>query len=101
MDKLRDRLALGRERYGHGVRIGDDTREWGTKEDSWMEMAHEEFLDGIIYVVADYLRKESSEPPSPTDDNERILHCIEDTSLITSQYHRAAVRVLYALITAA
>ena len=30
---LVDRMQLGKERYGHGLRIHDDTRQWGTKED--------------------------------------------------------------------
>tara|TARA_Y100000310_G_C19964035_1_gene482470 strand:+ start:98 stop:325 length:228 start_codon:yes stop_codon:yes gene_type:complete len=53
---LLDRMKLGRERYGHGLRIHDDTRQWGTKEDSWEEMALEEVLDGLIYTAAAILR---------------------------------------------
>jgi hypothetical protein len=49
-------MAMGREKYGHGVRVDDDTTTWGTKTDSWMTMATEEFLDAIIYVTADYIR---------------------------------------------
>ena len=57
MEQLRERLALGLKRYGHGVRVNDDTTTWGTKENSWMEMAREELLDCLIYVVADYIRQ--------------------------------------------
>jgi len=57
MKEILDRLALGRERYGHGVCVDHDTTTWGTKENSWMEMAREEFLDAVIYVIADYIRK--------------------------------------------
>lgn len=53
---LQDRMALGLERYGHGLRIHDDTRQWGTKEDSWEEMALEEVLDGLIYTAAAIFR---------------------------------------------
>ena len=52
MKEIIDRLNIGRERYGHGVRVDDDTTTWGTKENSWMEMAREEFLDAVIYVIA-------------------------------------------------
>lgn len=52
-----ERLQLGKTKYGHGVRADDDTMTWGTKKDSWMHMAKEEFLDAIIYVIADYIRK--------------------------------------------
>ena len=53
---LQERMALGLERYGHGLRIHDDTRQWGTKEDSWEEMALEEVLDGLIYTAAAIFR---------------------------------------------
>lgn len=56
MKEILERLAIGRDRYGHGVRVDDNTTSWGTKENSWMEMAREEFLDAVIYVVADYIR---------------------------------------------
>ena len=53
---LRERLALGAERYGHGLRSGDDTTQWGTKEDSWAEMGLEEILDMTIYLACALLR---------------------------------------------
>lgn len=56
MNLLRSRLALGKERYGHGVRINDDTRQWGTDTDSWETMMMEEALDGMIYAAAQLLR---------------------------------------------
>ena len=59
-DEIRElingRLELGRERYGHGIRPSDDTRQWGTKVDSWAEMALEEALDLSIYLSAELLR---------------------------------------------
>ena len=56
MDLLQQRLALGKERYGHGVRINDDTREFGTNDNSWETMMLEEALDGMIYAAAAMLR---------------------------------------------
>lgn len=53
---INSRMALGRERYGHGVRVADDTRQWGTQADSWVEMALEEVLDGMIYMAAQLIR---------------------------------------------
>jgi len=50
------RLDLGIKKYGHGVRVDDDTRSWGTRVNSWLDMAREEFLDAVVYVVADYIR---------------------------------------------
>jgi hypothetical protein len=59
MQRLRSRIHLGLERYGHGIRASDDTREWGTRENSWMEMCEEEILDGIVYTAAHRIRKTS------------------------------------------
>ena len=54
--EITTRLELGIRKYGHGVRVNDDTRTWGTPVNSWLEMAREEFLDAVVYVVADYIR---------------------------------------------
>lgn len=56
LDILRERLALGADRYGHGLRTEDDTTQWGTKEDSWAEMGLEEILDMTIYLACALLR---------------------------------------------
>lgn len=56
LNLLRERLAIGLERYGHGVRPDDDTRTWGTERDSWVEMGLEEILDLAIYLGAAILR---------------------------------------------
>ena len=53
---LDERLAIGRKRYGHGIRVHDDTREWGTKENSWTEMGLEEVLDLSLYLAAQIIR---------------------------------------------
>ena len=39
------------------VRVEDDTTQWGTKTDSWLEMALEEIDDLAIYVVAQSARE--------------------------------------------
>jgi hypothetical protein len=56
-EQIVGRLKVGKERYGHGVIVDSDTREWGTPKNSWIDMAVEEFLDAIIYVIADYIRR--------------------------------------------
>ena len=53
---LKERMAVGVERYGHGLRPMDDTTQWGTKEDSWVEMGIEEVLDNLIYIATAMLR---------------------------------------------
>jgi len=56
-DALESRLAVGVETYGHGVRVEDDTTQWGTKTDSWLEMGLEEIDDLAIYVIAQLIRR--------------------------------------------
>ena len=56
IELLRERLKLGRETYGHGVRVNDDTTQYGTKQDSWELMMLEEALDGMIYSAAAMIR---------------------------------------------
>jgi hypothetical protein len=56
MDLLQSRLALGKERYGHGVIVDDDTRNYGTETDDWELMMLEEALDGMIYAAAAIIR---------------------------------------------
>lgn len=56
---IKERMAVGIKQYGHGLRVGDDTRQWGTKEDSWLEMGLEEVLDNLIYIAACMLRIEN------------------------------------------
>jgi len=56
LNLIKERMDLGLQRYGHGVQVGDDTRQWGTKKDNWSEMALEEVLDGMIYMAAQIIR---------------------------------------------
>ena len=56
LNLLKDRLKLGHERYGHGVRVNDDTTQWGTQSNDWELMAIEEVLDGLIYSAAAIIR---------------------------------------------
>lgn len=65
------RLRLGRQRYGHGVRVNADVSQWTeNKKDDWLSMAYEEFYDGMIYLSAEYLRlKRSSTQRKDRMDN--------------------------------
>ena len=61
LEMIRERMDVGKKRYGHGLRINDDTRQWGTSEDSWTEMGLEEVLDLSIYLSAQILRIQERE----------------------------------------
>jgi len=51
-----ERLEMGVATYGHGFRKDDDTRQFGTKKDTWVEMGLEEALDLSLYLTAELLR---------------------------------------------
>ena len=53
---IRGRLDIGRDRYGHGVQVNDDTTQYGTDQNSWVLMALEEALDGAIYLAAQMIK---------------------------------------------
>ena len=73
-DALESRLAVGVETYGHGVRVNDDTTQWGTKTDSWLEMGLEEIDDLAIYVIAESIRYGRTLTPASEDKSaERVL----------------------------
>ena len=61
MTLLQERLELGLARYKHGVRIDDDTRDFGTPDNSWETMMLEEALDGMIYATAALIRLKRKE----------------------------------------
>lgn len=66
MTLIEQRLSKGLREYKHGVRVSDDTRQWGCE--SWEDMALEEILDGMIYMAASIIkikrrrRAESKDP---------------------------------------
>jgi hypothetical protein len=92
------RLNLGRTKYGHGVRVSDDTVTWGTKKNSWLEMASEELLDAIIYVIADYLRvEEKIHDEDADDDNDLIMHIFDNVNTVSSEKHRSLLRGLISM----
>jgi len=70
---LKERLQIGRDRYGHGIRVMDDTRSWGTPADSWAEMGLEEALDLCLYLSAALVRIRHADeikhdaPPAQSD----------------------------------
>ena len=45
-------MAEGAKKYGHGVRVDDDTRAYASEKDSWLEHALQEALDGVVYAAA-------------------------------------------------
>ena len=56
LELLKQRLELGKKKYGHGVNVNQDTTDFGTDDDDWELMALEEMLDGLIYTTASIIR---------------------------------------------
>jgi hypothetical protein len=117
--QLIERLEVGKKRYGHGIIVNSDTKEWGTPSDSWIDMCVEELLDAVFYIIADYIRKgrESDKSiceleleykinddfvnaPDPVkyllethdeDDNALIIYIVRNYSKIESPKHKMLV----------
>ena len=56
LDLLKKRMEMGVRKYGHGVRVDQNTQDFGTEDDDWELMALEEMLDGLIYTTAQIIR---------------------------------------------
>lgn len=82
MRLLGTRLALGRERYGHGVIVDQDPSQYGVGGNNWELMALEELLDGLVYTTAAIIRLKRHFSVKKTvenvDDNEEILSMIAE-----------------------
>ena len=99
LDELTGRLELGLRKYNHGVRVDDDTRDWGTPVNSWLHMAREEFLDAMIYVAADYIRKSGlKRDESEEDDNKLIMRVIGGYTEIESPKHKMLLWQLFNML---
>lgn len=118
MEQVIQRLELGRKKYNHGVRVDSDTMTWGTQKNSWLEMANEEFLDGIVYVISDYIRKHRENDSSSmkmgnmeynfllknkdadkfVDDNDLILYILENWREMESCKHKMMVKGLLDMV---
>jgi hypothetical protein len=58
LERLKQRLKKGLDTYGHGVRIEDDTKQFGSNRNDWVAMCEEEILDGLIYAAAAAIKQE-------------------------------------------
>ena len=92
--KVHKRLHLGLKKYGHGVRAMDNPQTWGTVKNSWMEMAQEEFLDGIVYVLTDFIRSVGTSGTLGEDDNELIMFYLKNLETIDSPRHKTMITKL-------
>ena len=84
LEMLKARLTLGRERYGHGVRVEDDTTQWGTEKNDWELMAIEEVMDGLIYSAAAIIRlqrKREEQSQNKFNNSESLINAIEQILL--------------------
>ena len=99
LEELTGRLELGLRKYNHGVRVDDDTRDWGTPVNSWLHMAREEFLDAMIYVAADYIRVSGlKRDEGEEDDNKLIMRVIGKYIEIKSSKHKMLLWQLFNLL---
>jgi hypothetical protein len=106
-EELIGRLELGLRKYNHGLRVSDNTQRWGTERNSWLDMAREEFLDAIIYIIADYIRTVRSQgilaPLSfrardEIDDNKLIMHVYDNWEDVESPQHKMLLWNLFKML---
>ena len=90
LNLIKERMELGVERYGHGLRANDDTRQWGTKENSWCEMALEEILDGMVYMAAQIIRIQDTMRLSPPTRPIEPAFCGENDRTVLPPRHPPA-----------
>ena len=83
IDLIEERMALGVERYGHGLRRDDDTRQWGTDANSWTEMALEEALDMAVYLCSQLLRIRAAEDECPNCTKRTMTEPVKRVGLLT------------------
>lgn len=77
-----DRLALGKERYGHGVLVPENaSKDWKTE-------LVEELLDACVYAAADVLKKRGVERD---DDNTQLFELIRSRDTATHDYGAVCV----------
>ena len=74
LEEIDKRLDLGIKRYGHSIKVSDNTINFGTEEDSWLEMMEQELLDAVIYLTAHLMRKENIQNDA---ENVKLRECLE------------------------
>ena len=82
-----ERLNNGNPRYEGGIRPPDNTTQWGTKKNSWLEMCQGEIIDSMICICADYIREAGI--GHGEDANDLILRYIIDTGEVQTVYHQS------------
>ena len=71
-------MKKGKKAYGHGLRVHDDTRTWGTEIDSWTEMGLEEALDLNIYLSMTITKNSRCEKAREEVDKQRKEQCTKN-----------------------
>ena len=61
IERVNARLEFGKNKYGHGIIIDDDTTKYASSWDEssgrdWNVMCLEEMLDGIVYACASIIK---------------------------------------------
>ena len=85
---INKRLDIGIQRYGHGIRINDDTTQFGTEKDSWLEMMEQELLDAAVYLTAHIMRNTNIQnDPENLKLKECLLSYKEDHIIMSHIFH--------------
>lgn len=90
LDKINKRLDFGRKKYGHGIIINDNTKQYSSNWDqcsanNWLMMGYEEMLDGCVYLSAEIIRTKTNDPENVkyiTKLEKALKNCIKTTDLL-------------------
>lgn len=90
LDKVNKRLDFGRKKYGHGIIINDNTKQYSSNWDqcsanNWLMMGYEEMLDGCVYLSAEIIRAQTNDSENKTyitKLEKALKNCIKTTDLL-------------------
>lgn len=87
IDKINARLEFGKQKYGHGIILDDDTTKYASSWDSasalnWTVMCLEEMLDGIVYSCASILK--SNDEIEKEKIKQVLIKCVESSEILLS-----------------
>ena len=81
MPKIERRLEIGIERYGHGIIALDDTTQYGTESNDWLEMMEEECLDALVYCASKRAQMKRMETPFSENQMARLWMAMESITV--------------------
>ena len=81
MPKIERRLEIGIERYGHGIIALDDTTQYGSESNDWLDMMEEECIDALVYCASKRAQMKRMETPFSENQMARLWMAMESITV--------------------